>query len=418
MGDLDIYLISETATAVTIGWAPPVGAQGYVFITVDGKKSSTMDGSRASVKVAKSNLPVTVRAFRTDSEGVYPPAAPPPPPPSPPTSTFGALLPPRIPQSTGPVVNVATLAELTAALTGAEEGSTINITQSIAAPSQFQTASYIISRNCAAAAPITVTASSGVLITGFLQWYITGSYLRFRGLDISRGDCPLKPTDNAHHIDIDGCHLHDGSGQGILVSGSVHDIQIWNTRIHGQGGDNGNQDHGIYWSHNAGTGSVVGNCVIYDNGGGYGMQVYPSTPGLIVTGCTIDGGVPATDGTVRGGVVVGDTPATKNVRFVGCIVTNAPGAAGWHEDGAAEPSNVVADSIAFGNKGGNPGSGMTFANVKVADPLYADRAAHDYRLKAGSPAIGLVTQANYGLLPATDITGKPRVTADAGAYAA
>ncbi len=79
MTDLALHLVSETASTVTVGWTPPVGAQGYVFLRADGTRlSSTLDGTKSSVKVAKSNLPVTVRALRTDSEGVYPPPVTPP----------------------------------------------------------------------------------------------------------------------------------------------------------------------------------------------------------------------------------------------------------------------------------------------------------------------------------------------------
>ncbi len=79
MTELVLTKTAETASTVTLAWTPPVGAQGYVYLRADGTRlSSTLDGTKSSVKVAKSNLPVAVRALRTDSEGVYPPPVTPP----------------------------------------------------------------------------------------------------------------------------------------------------------------------------------------------------------------------------------------------------------------------------------------------------------------------------------------------------
>lgn len=69
----------ETATTVTLEWTPPPAAAGYVFVMKDGKRSSTLDPTRNFLKVAKSNLPVTISALRTLAQGVYPPPVQPTP---------------------------------------------------------------------------------------------------------------------------------------------------------------------------------------------------------------------------------------------------------------------------------------------------------------------------------------------------
>jgi len=84
------------------------------------------------------------------------------------------------------------------------------------------------------------------------------------------------------------------------------------------------------------------------------------------------------------------------------------------------PNNKAYDCLGWGNA--NPdfqaGPNIVYDNCVHGDPLYVDRAARDYRIKAGSAAIGLVQPARFGWLPAVGIDGRPRVTADAGAYAA
>lgn len=77
MTDLPLTPLSETASTITLGWTPPQGCRGYRFET-NGKRSSTMDGSRASVKFAKPG-PYTVEALGTLAQGTYPPPVLPPP---------------------------------------------------------------------------------------------------------------------------------------------------------------------------------------------------------------------------------------------------------------------------------------------------------------------------------------------------
>ncbi len=87
MTDLPLKVVSETSQTITLGWDPPVGCRGYIF-RANGKRSSTLDPTRSTVKFAKPG-PYEVEPLGTLALGVYPPATPPPPPPPPPVGTVG-----------------------------------------------------------------------------------------------------------------------------------------------------------------------------------------------------------------------------------------------------------------------------------------------------------------------------------------
>ncbi len=330
-------------------------------------------------------------------------------------SSFGSLLPARIAESTGPVVNVATLAQLQAALSSAANGSIINITSSMSGGGSILS----LTRNASAGSPITITSSPGVLITGFGQWNVRGSYLRLRGLNIGYGTIDgIKIDTNAHHIEVDGCTVHHAARQGINVQPSPTDIQIWNNTIHTNGSQvNVNLDHGTYWAYASGD-CIFANNLAYNNCS-YGLQVYPNSSGVIVTCNTLDGGQVHAGG--RGGMVIGsESGLTDNVKVIGLLGTNAP----WYAIDLYNPSggdagNNAYDSLGFGNGRGDfqAGSGMTYTNCTHADPLYVNAGARNYHLQAGSPAISKIQAARYGYVPPTDKDGVTRVTADAGCYA-
>jgi len=331
---------------------------------------------------------------------------------SPPPSVFGGFLPPRLPESTGSTINVASMAALTSAVNTAPTGSIINLTANINGGG----AQVNFDRVASSAAPITITSNPGVVISNYSQWYLAQcAYIRFRGLEFTGGDCAIKPTASSHDIEIDGCHIHNMTGQGILVTSSAYNVQIWNCRIHNCG-DETNLDHGIYFGYARGD-CVIANNLLYDNWA-YNLQVYPDCPNIIVTCNTLDGDTPSNPDT-RGGMVLGsESGLTTNTKTVGLIGTNAAFFAvrNYHPGSG----NNVYDSIGYGNSLGDfeAGTGVTYTNCVHADPLYVNRAAKNFHLQGGSPAIDFVDPARYGYVPPLDIDGNPRVTADAGCYAA
>lgn len=77
MADLELTKVAETASTITLGWTPPPGAQGYLFYA-GGRRSSTLDGSRSTVKFSKGLGPYRVQALGLIAEGTYPTATSPP----------------------------------------------------------------------------------------------------------------------------------------------------------------------------------------------------------------------------------------------------------------------------------------------------------------------------------------------------
>ncbi len=331
---------------------------------------------------------------------------------TPPPGTFGFDLPARLPESSGTTRNVATDGQLVTAWAASAPGDIVNCTADIDGGG----ASRSLSTSGNSGAPILLTCAAGVKIHNYHEFLISGNYIRVRGLEIT-GNGGFATTDgikiDGGHVEIDECDIHDNIGSGIQIGSTASNWQIWNSWVY-RNGSNTNKDHGIYAAKASGD-CVIANCLVYDNWA-YNLQLYSDVPNLIVTCCTVDGGEVHADS--RGGVVVGDSPATHDVKIYGSIVTNAPTAAGYHYNGSTSVSNYVYDNVAYNNAGGNFGSGLTYVNCVAANPLYVNRGAGDFHLQAGSPAVDCVDVSRYGFVPETDIDGNPRVTADAGCYAA
>lgn len=344
---------------------------------------------------------------------VAPPAAPLPPPSSSGIS-LGFSLFARMPESSGSTTNVANQSQLTTAIAGASAGSIINITANINGGGSALT----INCNGSSLNPVTIKCDPGVLLTNFSQILLQGTYIRLRGLDIGSATVDGIKIDNGHDFEIDGCTVHNSTRQGINVQvggGTPSNIQIWNCVVHSNGSQaNGNLDHGTYFAVVSGN-CLIANCLYYNNCA-YDIQIYPNSPGLVVTGCTMDGGQVHAGG--RGGIVIGsETGLTDNVLVVGVISTNQPqGVVDVYDPGAGDTGNSVYDSLGYGNSGTDfvTGGGVTYTNCSHADPLYTNAGTRDYRPASGSPALTKVQTARYGYLPATYRNGTARQTACAG----
>ena len=158
---------------------------------------------------------------------------------------------------------------------------------------------------------------------------------------------------------------------------------------------NYNEDHAIYAGYV--RGGRIANNVIY-NAKGYSVQLYPDAQGVALEHNVIDGGPPS----VRGGVIFGgDTDSSSNNNLVAHnIVAYAQSyniTSSW--GGAVGSGNVARSNCVWAGAAGNISTadgGFAFTRNLSANPLFVDRAHHNYRLRARSrclPVVGYDTAA-------------------------
>jgi hypothetical protein len=231
-----------------------------------------------------------------------------------------------------------------------------------------------------------VTLDSLTLIgpqTGFV-YHAQGDNLVVRNSDISNNGGV-----GGDGIAGDTCVLL-GSGS----SGAAQNVSILNNRIHGCGrktfisnGYGYNEDHCIYVAN--GRNIVIQNDFIYDCQS-YAIQLYPQAMGTLVDHVTADAGV-----TVRGGVVIGGETGFPLVSSNNEVRNSIFAGAATYEFTTSSTlkgvGNLVHDNCVWPGAGGNDfdGSvGISFSINLHADPLFANRGAHNYSLQAGSPCTG------------------------------
>lgn len=81
---ITLTVVSETATTITVGWTPVVGAAGYEFLVDGTRVSNTWDATRSSVKFGKPypgehTYSVVVLGKTDEGDLVWPAVTPPPP---------------------------------------------------------------------------------------------------------------------------------------------------------------------------------------------------------------------------------------------------------------------------------------------------------------------------------------------------
>src|SRR5262249_5213283 len=163
----------------------------------------------------------------------------------------------------------------------------------------------------------------------------------------------------------------------------ANNVTIRRNVIHDCGVD-GTRDQGIY-VHRA-DGAVIEDNTIYNNAAfsfQYWGQVTNSTYRYNVS----DGGA----NTARGNLIVGadsGTPPSGNTVYDNIITyTQHPS----FEMGYGGSNNVVSNNCVYQTGGlwmGSGGAWVDGGGNLTADPLFVDRANHNYALKAGSPCAG------------------------------
>jgi hypothetical protein len=273
------------------------------------------------------------------------------------------------------------------------------------------------SRAGTAAAPITVEAYPGerpVLTSAGghpLEIAEDGAYLRFSGFVITRhpGTSGGNVDVYGHHIEISRNEILGSRDQGVYTAEESHHVQILGNWIHDNGEGISHQSHGIYLQ---GDAHLVANNRITDHPEGFGIQVYDSGRGSIITNNTVTGAG-------HSGIVIGGDGGVSDITVVNNVFAfNAH--YGISHDSTCPTGSRAHHNLLFGNGwgGAQPGCpGLDYAGGnRNANPRFSDYRARDLHLLAASPAV------DYGLAefaPADDHEGhaRPRGAApDVGAY--
>jgi hypothetical protein len=178
---------------------------------------------------------------------------------------------------------------------------------------------------------------------------------------------------------------YEGS-YATVVSNAVIDNNV----IHGCGQTaNGNHDHGVYLAST--RYAKVTNNVFYDNFGGWGIQLWADAHYSDVSHNVVDANYSGNI-IIAGGSYSSLGPSSNN-SFTNNILTWPRSGynvtAYW--EGAKGTNNVFAQNCVFGASANfdTGDGGFTASGTIAADPLFVNRTAHDYTLKAGSPCAGM-----------------------------
>lgn len=178
--------------------------------------------------------------------------------------------------------------------------------------------------------------------------------------------------------------LGDGEGSyGIAVSPRIERNRIHNCGLLPAT----NHHHGIYVE--ASRGAIITGNVIYDNAD-RGIQLYPDAQNSVITGNILDGNG-------SGIIFSGDFGIASNGNDVrGNVITNSVlryNVEAWYPAGnPIGTGNLFSSNCVWngakGNLDGQPG--YSASGTVVADPLYVDRAAKNFTLRAGSPCAAVL----------------------------
>jgi len=186
----------------------------------------------------------------------------------------------------------------------------------------------------------------------------------------------------------------DRIGVQVGYQQTVKGVEIASNRIH-DFGVSGIYDHGIYID--LSDGALVHDNYIYDNAGGYGIQLWTHAMNGRIYRNTIDGNG-AGSIIIAGQQNASGGPSSGNEIDHNILSNPSSGrniSIFWSSGGPMGEGNTVHDNVYW--KGdldtgssycGGSCSGVSYSSNLSVDPTYADRTAKDFSLGSRSPALG------------------------------
>ena len=328
---------------------------------------------------------------------------------------LATLLPPPIPQSTGPTYYVATTGSDSNPGTLSSPWRTIQKALNTLKPGEqahvrggTYVQSVVMTRAGTSSAPITVRAYPGekpiiqpggnnsmdypVRITAGAAWF------RMSGFIVEKA--PLDTTVNvyisdgqkaqpyaAHDIEFSYNEVRNGKGTGLLVAPRTNNVQLIGNLVHDNGLGTQHQHQGLYFQ---GQNGLIANNVVYNQPHGFGIQVRGEDTDIYANNIIVVGNTSV--GNQLAGFVVENTAG--NVKLINNIsaFNGTYGIHAYYCCGSTAPGNEAYNNILFGNPSGPTRVNGTIIDFSkgntVADPLLADRSQNNYHLKPASPALG------------------------------
>jgi hypothetical protein len=223
------------------------------------------------------------------------------------------------------------------------------------------------------------------------------AYVRLHGFTIEGSNGIDNSTNvyaegRSHDDEVSGNNIRGSQNHGVFTDPSTSGIQVIGNRIHDNGTiDSSNKDHAIYVE---GRHQLIANNVIYNQRHGHAVQIYPDSDDVLVVDNTIVG-TSFRQGYRAAAIIVGgdgSTTADHTVIVNNIVAFNDIGIYGYFEGGPQGTGNVAYGNVAYGNRDGNLVNDVLGlinfgAGNIVANPHFANVAAHNFRLLHGSAAL-------------------------------